>query len=102
MARINVEVVVVLQIYEGLGDSSNVGIGSTIARDPDAERMLQERGFRDIDCVNLCVAAPRDQMEEDDDSSGGASMLTYGVDGLVVEDTLVLTSLHDLYQVLQP
>ena len=93
------------QVYEGLGDSSNAlsGTGVAFARDPEAERMLLERGFRDVDPENLRVATPApavsSYMEDDDKAALSASIVTSGVDGLVVEDCLVLTSLDSLYQV---
>jgi hypothetical protein len=94
------------QVYEGLGDSSNALSGTSVAftRDPEAERMLLERGFCDVDPENLRVATPApavsSYMEDDDDAAAlSTSIVTSGVDGLVVEDCLVLTSLDSLYQV---
>ena len=91
-------------MYEGLGDSSNAlaAAGVAFARDPDAERMLLERGFRDADPESLRVAttATADlDMQLDDADALTTSLVTTGVDGLVVEDSLVLTSLDSLYQV---
>jgi len=65
--------------------------------------MLAERGFRDVDPENLRVATsaatPSTYMEQDDEEEDINAMVTSGVDGLVVEDSLVLTSLDTLYQV---
>ena len=93
-----------LQVYEGLGDTSGQarpGSG-TLVRDPDAERLLLERGFRDVDPESLCVAAPAAALAahamDQDDESPDAVLCTSAVDGLTVEDSLVLTSLDALYQ----
>jgi hypothetical protein len=92
-------------VYEGLGDSSNAlaAAGVVFARDPDAERMLLERGFRDADPESLRVAttaaADLDMQLDHDADALTTSLVTTGVDGLVVEDSLVLTSLDSLYQV---
>ena len=65
--------------------------------------MLAERGFRDVDPENMRVATsaatPSAYMEQDDEEEDINAMVTSGVDGLVVEDSLVLTSLDTLYQV---
>ena len=66
--------------------------------------MLMERGFRDIDPENLRVAtsaaSTSARMEHDEeDFAINTCIVTSGVDGLVVEDSLVLTSLDSLYQV---
>lgn len=78
--------------------------GAAFARDPNAERMLSDRGFRDVDPENLRVATTaattslqKEQDEQDNDIN--ACIVTSAVDGLVVEDSLILTSLDSLYQV---
>lgn len=89
------------QVYEGLGEQNT---GVAFARDPDAERMLLERGFRDVDPESLRVATkparmPFDMEQDEDAVALTTSIVTSGVDGLVVEDSLVLSSLDSLYQV---
>ena len=65
-----------------------------------------DRGFRDVYPENLRVTASSappssTHMVEDEDEAGiNTSLVTSGVGGLVVEDSLVLTSLDSLYQVL--
>ena len=90
------------QVYEGLGDSSAPSVAH--ARDPNAERMLLERGFHDVQPDSMCVTASAPsfaQMEPDlDDEGMDSGVFTSGIDGLVVEDSLVLTCLDSLYQVL--
>ncbi|EKX37681.1 hypothetical protein GUITHDRAFT_144807 [Guillardia theta CCMP2712] len=91
---------VLIQVFAGFGE--NVPPGLAIPRDSNAERMLQQRGFKDTFLSDLRLGVPRYEAEEmqTEQSTGvpSSDAVDRGLQGLSMEDSTTGRTLSAIFE----